>query len=246
MKKILIVIAGLIVVLCIALYILIGNLDKIMKGAIENVGSELLGVPVTVAGVELNLKSGVGQITGFTVANPTGYQAQNAFEMDMIRLGIDIGSLGKQPLVINELNIQSPKVELEAKKDGSINLQTLLDNINKNSAKVDEKATEEHPAQEGAGEKEPVKLSFKKLAITGATVNAVVPEQDPAQVVIPDMVKENVGGAEGLTPAQVGGVIIGDIVAQSLEAALEKKLTEKVEEAARGLFEDLRNKLKQQ
>ena len=81
----------------------------------------------------------------------------------------------------------------------------------KNSAKTDEKAAEERPSQEETGQKEPVKLSFTRLAITGVTVNGVVPGQEPTQVVLPDIVRENVGGSEGLTPAQVGGVIIGDM-----------------------------------
>ncbi len=245
MKKILIGIAALLIVGAIALYLLVGNLDKILKGAIEGAGSELLGVPVTVASVELDLKSGMGQISGITIANPVGYKAANAFRMDTIRLGLDLSSLRKQPIVIRELNIQSPTVDLEVNEQGGSNMQTLLDNIKQNSAKTDEKAAEEQPSQEETDTKEPVKLSFTKLAITGVTVNGVVPGQEPTQVVLPDIVKENVGGTEGLTPAQVGGVIIGDIAAQSLQAIVEKKLSEKMEEAAQGLFNDLKKKLGQ-
>lgn len=245
MKKILIGIAALLIVGAIALYLLVGNLDKILKGAIEGAGSELLGVTVTVASVELDLKSGMGQISGITIANPAGYKAANAFRMDTIRLGLDLSSLRKQPIVIRELNIQSPTVDLEVNEQGGSNMQTLLDNIKQNSAKTDEKAAEEQPSQEETDTKEPVKLSFTKLAITGVTVNGVVPGQEPTQVVLPDIVKENVGGTEGLTPAQVGGVIIGDIAAQSLQAIVEKKLSEKMEEAAQGLFNDLKKKLGQ-
>jgi len=245
MKKILIGIAALLIVGAIALYLLVGNLDKILKGAIEGAGSELLGVTVTVASVELDLKSGMGQISGITIANPVGYKAANAFRMDTIRLGLDLSSLRKQPIVIRELNIQSPTVDLEVNEQGGSNMQTLLDNIKQNSAKTDEKAAEEQPSQEETDTKEPVKLSFTKLAITGVTVNGVVPGQEPTQVVLPDIVKENVGGTEGLTPAQVGGVIIGDIAAQSLQAVVEKKLSEKMEEAAQGLFNDLKKKLGQ-
>jgi hypothetical protein len=81
------------------------------------------------------------------------------------------------------------------------------------------------------------------LAITGVNVNAVVPGQDPVKVVIPDIVKTNVGGDTGITPAEIGGVIIGDIIGKSLKASLEKKLTEKVEEATKGLLNDIKNKL---
>ena len=142
MKKLLIGLLGLIVVAGIALFLLVGNLDKIIKGTLEGVGSELLGVPVTVSSVTLDLKSGSGQISGFYIANPSGYQAKNAFQMDLIRLSLDLGSLGNQPLVINELNISSPAVELEVKEDGSSNLKTLLDNIEKNRDQADRKATE--------------------------------------------------------------------------------------------------------
>ncbi len=243
MKKILIGVAGLVIVASLAFFVLVGNLDKILKGALESIGSELLGVPVTVSAVKLDLKSGTGQISGFTIANPPGYSAKNAFQMDSIRLGIDIGSLGKQPIVMSELNIQSPKVELEAREDGSSNLQTLLNNIEKNSAQADKKAAEQQPEMEGVEKGEPLRMSFKKLAITGVTVNAIVPGQEPEQVVIPDIVMENVGGASGLAPAEVGSLIIGDIIGKSLKSALEKKLTEKVTEGAKGLIDDIKQKL---
>jgi len=245
MKKILIGFAAFIVLIGIVIFVLVGNLDKIIKGALEGIGSELLGVTVAVQNVELDLKSGAGQITGLTIANPSGYSAQNAFQMDNIRLGIDLGSLGKQPLVINELTIANPVVELEAKEDGSSNLQTLLDNIEKNSAQADKKAAEEQPQPDDAGPGEPVRISFKTLSITGATVNATIPEQDPEKVVIPDLVMEEVGGSAGITPSEVGKIIIGDIIAKSLKTALKKELIQKAEEATKGFIEGLKDKLSQ-
>jgi len=110
MKKILIGIAAVVTVLVLAIVLLLGNIDKIVQGVLEDVGSELLGVPVKVSSVKIKLKSGSGQITGLTIANPKGYSAKNAFRMDMIRLGLNLGSLGKQPLVVDELNIKNPVV----------------------------------------------------------------------------------------------------------------------------------------
>lgn len=243
MKKILMSLIGLIVIAGIALFLLIGNLDKIIKGSLEGIGSELLGVPVTVSSLKLDLKSGTGQISGLYIANPPGYQAKNAFQMDMIRLGLDLGSLGRQPLVINDLNISSPIVELEAREDGSSNLKTLLDNIEKNRNQADRKATEQQPEVEGVEKGEPIRISFKKLVITGVNVNVVIPGQNPVKTVIPDIVKANVGGDTGITPAEVGAVIVGDIIDKSLRASLKKKLTDKVEEATKGLLNDIINKL---
>ena len=241
MKKILIAIAAVVVVLVVAVVFLLGNIDRIVKGTMEDVGSELLGVPVKVATVEISLKNGNGQITGLTIANPTSFSAQNAFQMDMIRIGLDLKSLGKQPLVINELNIKNPVIQLEAKEDGSSNLQALLNNIDKNSAKADKKAAEQ-PASEATPKGEPIKISFGKLAITGATVHVNAPGQEPQEVVIPDIVEENVGGETGLTPGQTGKFIIGKITAGSLENTIKKSLTKKVEEATKGFIKDLKEK----
>jgi len=163
--------------------------------------------------------------------------------MDSIRLGIGLGSLGSQPIVINELTVQSPVIELEAKEDGTSNLKTLLDNIEKNSASADKKAAETQPEAKGTEKGEPVRFSFKTLNVTGVTVNALVPGREPETVVIPDIVMKDVGGEEGITPAEVGKVILGDVISSSMSAVLEKKLTEKVEEVSKGLLNDLKSKL---
>ena len=242
MKKILIGVAGLVVIVVVAVVLLLGNIDKIVKGALEGIGSELLGVPVTVAAVEINIKSGSGQITGLTIANPAGYEG-NAFQMDMVRLGINLGSLGKQPLIIDELNIKSPVVRLEVKEDGSSNLQALMNNMNKNSATADKKAAEQQSDSKAVPAGEPLRISFGKLAMTGVTVHVTKVDEEPETVVIPDIVRENVGEETGLTPGEVGNVIIGAIINSSLETALKGKITEQVGEATQGFFEGLKDKL---
>lgn len=112
--------------------------------------------------VELDLKSGTSQISGFKIANPSGFTAQNGFEMGMIRRAIDIGSLGKQPLVVNELNINSPVVELEVRADGSSNINILLENIEQNGDQADKKAAEEQPQSGESKKGEPGTYQFQE------------------------------------------------------------------------------------
>lgn len=247
MKKLLTGLVILTVIVAGGIFFLIGNIDKILKGAMESVGSELMGAPVSVASVEIKLKNGAGQISGMTVANPDGYSVENAFQMDTIRLGLDIGSLGKQPLIINELTIDKPLVRLEVNQDGSSNLQTLMDNMKKNSSKADKKAAEEQPGSDSASKGEPVRMIFNKLSVTGVTVH--VSSKGPAPqdetVVIPDIILTKIGDPSGLTPAELGTVIGGEIISSALRNALEKKLSEKVEEATKGLFKDIKKRLTQ-
>ena len=163
--------------------------------------------------------------------------------MDTIKLDINLHSLKQQPLIIPELSIIRPVARLEVKENGMSNLQTLLDNIHKNSAQTDKKATEEQddPAVTTTGE--PRKIAFGKLNIIGVTVHADLAGQPPKTVVIPDFSRKAVGKEKGLTPGEIGGVILGDIITRAIEAALMKSLTDKVEETAMDLFDKLRSKL---
>lgn len=239
MKKILIGISAIVVVVVLAVVFFLGNIDKIVKGALEDVGSELLGVPVKVASVKIELKSGSGQITGLTIANPTGYSAPNAFQMDMIRLGLNLGSLGKQPIVVDELKVVNPVVQLEVKEDGSSNLKTLQDNIDKNRVKADKKAVKQ-TSSDAAQKGEPVRISIGKLSMSGVTVHVNAPGQEPQTVVIPDIVEDNVGNESGLTPGEIGKLIVGRIISSSLENTIKKSLLKKAGEATKGFFDGLK------
>ncbi len=242
MKKVLIGILALGAVTGAVVFFLLSNLDTIVQSTVEDVGSELLGVPVTVASVDIELKTGSGRISGLTIANPPGFSDKNAFQMDTITLGIKLRSLKKQPLVINELSIIRPVVRLEVNADSSSNLNILLDNIHKNSAKVDTKAAEKQNDPEITPAGEPRRIAFGKLVISGVTVHADIAGQKPQTVVIPNISRENLGKEKGLTPGKIGEFILGDIITKAIEAALIKSLTNKVEETAKGLF----NKLKVQ
>jgi len=121
----------------------------------------------------------------------------------------------------------------------------ILDNIEKNSTKADEKAATEQPKVEGAPEGEPVRLSFAKLSITGVAVNVKKGGSyiQNETVAIPDIVLSDVGGTKGLTPAELGNLIFGEVISSSLKNAFERKLTEKVRETAGGLMGSFRKKL---
>jgi hypothetical protein len=243
MKKLVVGAAVCAVVVAAAVVLLVGNLDRIVKKVIEDTGSKIIGTRVTVAEVKVDLKDGAGQIVGLRIANPAGYSSAAALETEMVRLELKLRSLKEQPLVVRELKVQDPVVRLEARVDGSSNLQTLLKNIEKNSADADGRAAEGQPGSKSVPGEESPRISFGTLSITGVEVHADIPGQKPETVVMPDIVMRNVGGAAGLTPAEIGTVILGEVLRRSLEAALKKTMTDKVKEATQGLLKDLRKKL---
>ena len=76
--------------------------------------------------------------------------------------------------------------------------------------------------------------------MTGVTVHVNAPGQEPQTVVIPDIVEDNVGNESGLTPGEIGKLIVGRIISSSLENTIKKSLLKKAGEATKGFFDGLK------
>lgn len=122
-------IIGLIVLLFVGFTVLTLYLDSMVKSGVENIGSEMTGTQVTVDNVSISLFTGQGTISGFRVANPEGYQTENALSVDDFSITIDISTLLSDVIVVNDVRISGPAVYVEQKLPDN-NLQTILSNIN--------------------------------------------------------------------------------------------------------------------
>jgi len=230
MKKILIGLAAVALVIVVAAVWLLGSLDEVVEKQIEVIGAELTGVPVRVGRVGIDIKSGAGQITDLRIGNPDGYAAADAFDMSLLRLDVDLHSLGKQPLVLDELIVDSPAANLEVNQRGGSNLKEILDNVSKNGQQADAKAETKESG-------EPIRIVIRKLVIRGATFTESNP-LEPGELrsgTLPVIEKTDVGGGDGATPAQIGKLIIGDLGGQIIKQAARETMTEVIDEKTRGL-----------
>ena len=104
------------------------------------------------------------------------------------------------------------------------------------TAETEEKAA---PQKESV-KKDTIRLAFGTLSVTGVTVEVNQDGTAVEKAVVPNIIQQNVGGSTGLAPADVGKLILGNSIAGSLQNALKKKLSEKIEEATGDFF----NKIK--
>ena len=243
MKKLLIG-AGIVVVLVVAVAIwFFSSLDGIVKNQIEAIGTELTGTKVSVGGVSIKLTEGVGQITKLSVANPKGYKTDEALSMNLLRLGIDLPSVGKNPLVLNELVIDSPLLNMEMNEKGGSNLKEISDNVSANTAAADKEASS---AQEQAGG-EPLRILIRKLIIKGVSyaVHSPVEKLDNAKGTLPTITMTNVGGSKGGTPGEIGKIIVGKmterVIAQAAKAGIQSAVDKKLKDVGGGLGDALKN-----
>lgn len=235
MKKALIalVIVGVLVVAGIFLLLLLDNVDGIVKNRIEVVGSRLAGVPVQVGRVDLDLRNGTGQIDGLRIGNPEGFQAPDAFDMKRLRLSIDPSSIMKQPLILNELTIDSPVAHLEIDQRGGSNIKQLLDNVSASTGRTDREAPDDQPGEPG----EPMRIAIRSLVITGATFNVQSPMEEGTRTgTLPTIYKTDVGGSDGATPAELGEIVLADLGKSILQEAAKRKLIETLSDQTNGLL----------
>ena len=242
-KVVLIGVFVIIAVIGVAIWQIFANLDAIVAGVIENVGTEVLQTPVKVKTVNLDITGGKAGISGMTIKNPAGFSDPYVFSMDDIAVDIDVSSLGKNPLVIEEILIRQPKVFAEVNKDGVSNLQTLSKNIEASSSGTEEK--QEPAATDESGEE--LKLIIKKFRFEGGNLKAssqIEPDKKIDQA-LPVISMNNLGAdTGGATGQEIASEMMKILVAQATEAAVKAGLDKAIEKEKENLMNKAGDKLK--
>jgi hypothetical protein len=235
---------GLGLVLLIAIggggYYLYSNLDLLVQQAIEESGSEAVGVAVRVDRVELDLQTGRASVFGLRVANPPGFEGATAFTLGRITVDIDLESIReRKPLVLDEVRIESPVVFYVSNGVGKSNLEVLADNASSESGAA--------PAKEGDVQSQaPQLLRVRKILFAGGRVEADTRALGGNQMeaTLATATLSDVGGARGATGAEIGSAVVEELGRQTVLAIggdqIDKLLKDQIgddgAEAVKGLL----------
>ena len=243
MKRIaLIIILLLLVAAGAAVFFLYSSLDSIAKAAIEKIGSEVTGTPVRVDKVKISPMNGEGSLRGFRVENPEGFHRSSAFQFDEISMKLDVATLTRDPVVIEEIVIQRPQIRYEiGARD------TNVGRIQKNVESRTAGQTVPAKQQPAKGPKVLIRnLHFRDGQVTVAH-SALL--QKGISAPLPDLHLTNIGGAGGggATPADLAVQIVKDLAASVTQtvgkldlSALGQTVTETVTEGVKTLGDGAR------
>jgi uncharacterized protein involved in outer membrane biogenesis len=198
----------LLVIVIGAVFYVASSLDSIVAAAIEKYGSQATRTPVSVSAVNIDLKSGQGSISELSVGNPAGFSAPHVFTLGGISTKIDLASIAADPIVIQEIRIQSPHVVYEINKAGKSNIAALQDTLARSSGSVD--STEQ---TDGGGPG----LVIRKLVIDSGQIDAKVaalPDKD-LSAKLPRIEMNNIGEDQG-------GATAGQVAEQVTSALLAR------------------------
>jgi hypothetical protein len=231
MKKILVALVVLILVAGGVLFFS-GSINSIVKEQIETHGSNALNTKVEVAGVDIKLLDGFGEITGFSIANPKGFSTTAALGFDTVRLDIGTENITEMPIIIEEILIDSISTLYELNAQGKGNLNVLVDQIGSQASS--EKTEQDAPDSEPASESD-VRIVVKKLVIkdTQLALDLTAIGQKKYDETLPTFAIENIGGTKGLPPEELGqamGKSLLDNIIQQAKQKQKEKLKAKVKE----------------
>jgi len=219
-----------------------GALNDYVKTQIETIGSETTKQKVTVNNVDFKLTKGMAAINGLTISNPSKYQQKNAFTLGTIALDIDIASLAKEPIVIENFTVKDAKAFVELTNTGGANFKDIIDAINKKLPKKSASQTTQQTTEP--------KVSVNKLILSdiGLTLDLRQLGYKEYQENLPEINLGAIGGKSGLPVSQLGIEIskkILDSIWQQAKKVQSKKLKEKAKEKLKNEAKKLEEKYKE-
>ena len=207
MKKFGIGLLVLVIVLGGAAVLLYTNLDRAVKGAVEEVGPRFTGTPVTLESVSLSPFSGRGSLSELVIGSPQGFTSSRAMRLGQIDVAIDTASLRSDTVVIENLLVREPEITYEAGPGGN-NLKVIQNNL---GISAGDSAAQSGGDSSGSDGK---KIIIRAFSLTGGKVHYAHPALGGKTLALdlPAIELEGIGEkSRGVTAAEASAQILAEI-----------------------------------
>ena len=231
MKKILIVLAVIILVIAGGIFYVVNNLESIVKDAVTKYGSPITGTEVKLGGFHISPLNGDIKLSNLTIGNPKEYAQPYVISIDEVSAKVDVKSITKPIIVINHIQVNKPQITYELRNVTYNNISDLLKNImGVGGAKSDS-------AKKDSGRKVVVDL----VNVDGGKVNlaaSVAGKGAAAGIPLPSIKITDIGrdkGKTGTSLAETVSIIIQKILTASYQAVVDKGLANVKDAAVDGV-----------
>ncbi len=198
------------VVAGVGLFWLRRNLDRLVRNAIVERGSAVLGAAVRVDAVRIEPIGGRGWIKGLVIGNPPGFRTAHALKVDRVELSIDVVSLLRDVVTIRRIEVIAPHLIYEM-----ANKRTNLDALKARLSQTPAPRTGASAPGGDAGAGRRIAIGAFVLRDAKVEASAAFMAGRTVGVGLPDLRLHDVGKARGVTAAE-----FGRIVAQAIEDRL--------------------------
>jgi hypothetical protein len=213
MKKLVKLLAALVIVLLVVAGALLPYVDRIAKVAIEKSGTYALGVPTTLQKADVGILSGEFAMSGLNVANPPAFTTAHLLHLDDGGVAVTLGSLRQDVVELPRLGLTGLDVHLERQADGS-NYGVVLENLKRLESG-------DKPAEEPGGSQK--KFLVREIRIENVVVHLdLVPaggELTRLDLPIESIVLKDVGtdSDKGVLLTELAGILLKAVIAAAID-----------------------------
>jgi uncharacterized protein involved in outer membrane biogenesis len=240
-RVLLLALALLAVVVGVGVVTLLSNLNGLIAAAIEKHGSSATGTRVAVAGVDVSLREGRGEIAGLRIGNPGGYESSDAFQLGKIGIDLDVGSVRSDPIVIDRIDVTAPRIFAEFQRDGGSNLAEIRAQLERF---VPAHADRPQPDSDRSKQR---RIRIRELVIAEGqiAVDASKLGIDARDLQLPPIRLKDVGGPEGGTPEELTKAILTGLVSRVTSELARSEVERRAKQALEGSTEKVKGLLDQ-
>jgi uncharacterized protein involved in outer membrane biogenesis len=241
MKKLVLAAVVVVAVIVVIAIFLLSNLNALVAKAIEKQGSEVTQTSVRVSGVDISLRDGRGTIKGLRVESPDGYQVRTAFSLDDIVLDIDVKSVREDPVVIDEIRIQSPVINAEITKTGASNIGELRERVQAYAARAGGESGG------SSGRTKNIRITRFVFEKGRVELDASALGLEKRAIELPEIRLDDVGGEGGAPPDEIARIILATVAARVTSeiagSGIDRLVEEKLGSSLKDKTKDLLNKI---
>lgn len=128
LKRLVLAAVVLVVLLAGGVMLLLSQVDRIAKVAIEQGGTFATGTQTTVNDVSIGLFSGKFGLSGLTIANPEGFKSPAFMSLGTGGVDLSLASLSGSTIEVPRFSLDTLEVNLE-RRDGKTNYGSILDSL---------------------------------------------------------------------------------------------------------------------
>lgn len=128
LKRLVLAAVVLVVLLAGGVMLLLSQVDRIAKVAIEKGGTFATGTQTTVNDVSIGLFSGKFGLSGLTIANPEGFKSPAFMSLGTGGVDLSLASLSGSTIEVPRFSLDTLEVNLE-RRDGKTNYGSILDSL---------------------------------------------------------------------------------------------------------------------
>ena len=257
MKKFLLILLTIIILLAGGICGLYLNLESIVKASVAKYGSQLTGTEVALDGFRLSLRKGEAELKGLRIANPEGYQTPQILSLGSVYVRLDMRSLLKPIIVVEEIRIANPEIAYELKSVAHNNVSDLLvDQTDATRAGTAKPAVSSGGSAKSASSSGGKKVIINALNITGGKVSLGATfggKGAAASVPLPAVTLKDIGrekGSQGKGIIETASLILKKILDTAYDTAVRqglnslKDIAGESADTLKGTAENLKNSAK--